>query len=183
LTLKTDSGFILHNRILIGRFHDEMMKSVIILSLPVLLLLLAPAAYATPFAGSNRMARGAFSESLTLTGSTIVGNGVLVTDTMVTKFSGDMVGVAVFSVSETLYLNGSNTFNATGIFAGRTLGSAPGTYRETYSGTGVGATFQGHGEDSNGTLGFAGIIGAESFSGMYTSGTTATGTYTLLAHF
>lgn len=160
-----------------------MMKSIIILSLPVLLLLLAPAAYAIPFSGSAHIARGAFSESLTLTGSTVVGNGVLVTDTTVTKFSGDMVGIAVFSGSEMVYLNGSNTFNATGTFVGRVMGSAPGTYRETYSGTGMSPTFQGHGEDRNGTLGFAGMIGAETFRGMFTSGTTANGTYTLLAHF
>jgi hypothetical protein len=159
-----------------------MMKSVVILSLPVLLLLLAPVAYAIPFAGSNKIATGAFSESLTLTGSTIVGNGVLVTDRTITTFSGDMVGVAVFSGSEMVYLNGSATFSATGTFVGRIMGSAPGTYHETYSGTSTGATFQGRGEDSGGTLGFAGIIGAESFSGTFTSGTTATGTYTLLAH-
>jgi hypothetical protein len=160
-----------------------MMKSVVILSLPVLFLLLAPAAYAIPFAGSNRIARGAFSESLTLTGSTIVGNGVLITDTMVTTFSGGMVGIAVFSGSEMVYLNGSTTFNASGTFVGRIMGSAPGTYHETYSGTSMGATFQGRGEVRNGTLGFAGIIGAESFRGMFTSGTTVNGTYTLLAHF
>jgi hypothetical protein len=159
-----------------------MMKSVVILSLPVLLLLVAPAAYAIPSAGSNHIARGAFSESLTLTGSTIVGNGVLVTDTMVTKFSGGMVGVAVFSGSEMVFLNGSTTFSASGTFVGRIMGSAPGTYRETYSGTAMGANFQGRGEDSNGTAGFAGIIGSESFRGMFTSGTTAAGTYTLLAH-
>jgi hypothetical protein len=160
-----------------------MMKSIVILSLPVLLLLMVPAAYAIPSANSDHIARGAFSESVTLTGSAIVGSGVLVTDTTVTKFSGDMVGIAVFSGSEMMFLNGSTTFNATGTFVGRVMGSAPGTYRETYSGMGTGATFQGHGEVSNGTLGFAGIIGAETFRGMFTSGTTANGTYTFLAHF
>jgi hypothetical protein len=159
------------------------MKSIVILSLPVLLLLVAPAAFALPSVSSDHIARGAFSESVTLTSSTIIGSGVLVTDTMVTKFSGGMVGVAVFSGSEMMYLNGSTTFSASGTFVGRMMGSAPGTYHETYSGTGMGAAFQGRGEDRNGTAGFAGIIGAESFHGMFGSGTTATGTYMVLAHF
>ena len=158
------------------------MKRIAILSLPVLLLLLAPVAYAFPFADSNAIVTGTFSESINVTDTTTVGNVLLITDTTVTTFSGGMGGIAVFSVSEVVYLNGSSAFHASGTFVGKMPGSAPGTYYETYSGTGMGALFQGHGEVRDGHVGFAGLIGVQSFHGTYTSETTATGVYTLLAH-
>ena len=158
------------------------MKSVAILSLSVLLLLLAPVAYAFPFADHSAIVTGTFYESINVTGTTTVGNILLITDTTVTTFSGDMGGVAVFSVSEAVYLNGSSTFHASGTFVGKMPGAAPGTYYETYSGTGMGALFQGRGEVRDGHVGFDGLMGLQSFHGTYTSETTATGVYTLLAH-
>ena len=160
-----------------------MMKSIVTLSLLVLPLLVAPMASASPFAASNGNAKGNFSESRTITNRTISDNTMLVTTTVTTTFSGGMVGMAVFSESETVYLNGSTTFKASGTFVGRVLGSAPGAYHETYSGTGMGATFQGQGEDRDGRGGLAGFLGFESFHGTYTSKTTATGSYSLMAHF
>jgi hypothetical protein len=160
-----------------------LLKTIVILSLPVLLLLLAPVAYALPFGGSNKVATGTFSESVTVTGATVVGTGELVTDTVITRFSGDMVGIAVSSGSEMVYPNGSAVFEASGTFVGSIMGSPLGAFHETYSGTGMGANFQGHGEDRDGKGGLFGLTGVGSFQGMFTSATTATGTYTLLAHF
>ncbi|HUK74503.1 MAG TPA: hypothetical protein VLU99_01830 [Nitrososphaerales archaeon] len=158
------------------------MKGAVALTLGLLLILLAPAAYALPFATPNEMATGAFSESLTITGTTVTANGFLITDTITTTYSGGVKGVAVLNGSEMVFFNGSSTFKADGTFVGRILGSLPGTLQESYSGTGTGTAFQGRGEDRDGAGGLNGFVGLESFNGAYTSETTASGSYTLLAH-
>lgn len=156
------------------------MKIAAAIPLLMLPLLLIPAIAASPPAGG--LATGSFSESISVTSSGVSANGVVITFSIKTMYSGEIVGVASITETETIHLDGSSTFQASGTFLGRVSGSAPGTLQESYSGTGTGATFKGTGQLNDGTGGLASLVGYSSIQGEYTSTTTASGTYDVLFH-
>jgi hypothetical protein len=92
--------------------------------------------------------------------------------------SGDIVGTVQWSGTLIVHADGTDNFEAQGTFTGSILGSSLGTMSFKFEGQGSGAAFHGNFVQGQGTGGLSGMHVQGTFTGSFTSLTTAVGSVT-----
>lgn len=150
-------------------------RNWLIASLPLLILLptLPLVSASPPVTGS-----GTFATTLVTLGSRTADGNTFDLNAGTTVFSGDFTATATWEGTLVIHADGSDNFEANGTITGSFLGSPSGTCSFKFEGQGAGAALHGTFGQEQCDGGLAGMNFEGTFTGSFTSATTATGPIT-----